>query len=283
MTSLADLDWDHVRIFLVTMRSSSLRQAAEKLGLSHPTARRRLNDLEKELGLRLFDRRSDGLHPTAQAATLQQAAEEVERAMQSLRRVAHAAVPEIRGPIHVTVPEIIATDLLMPDFAKFTLRWPEIELRVSLSYQLASLERRQADVAIRAMPHGKLPDANLAGRMAGSAYKCVYGQGDNWIGWYGSAKDTSWVRQSQFPNLPVNGAMNDPMLQRSACAAGMGLTMLPCFFAEPLLERRTEPEPYLDIWVLVHPDLQRNARLRLFRDAIVEAIKKHKPRLSGQD
>jgi DNA-binding transcriptional LysR family regulator len=80
----------------------------------------------------------------------------------------------------------------------------------------------------------------------------------------------------------VSGAMNDLKLQRSACAAGMGLTMLPCFFAEPLLERCTEPVPAFDIWVLVHPDLKRNARLRIFRDAIVEAIKKHGPRLRGE-
>lgn len=47
-------------------------------------------------------------------------------------------------------------------------------------------------------------------------------------------------------------------------------------------ERRTPPEAALDLWVLVHPDLRRSARLEIFRDAIVEAIKSHHRRLEGR-
>jgi DNA-binding transcriptional LysR family regulator len=72
------------------------------------------------------------------------------------------------------------------------------------------------------------------------------------------------------------------MLQRAACLAGMGLTMLPCFFAEPLLPRRTEPEPRFDLWVLVHPDLRRSPRLRIFRDSVVDAVKRAAPRLEDR-
>ena len=70
-------------------------------------------------------------------------------------------------------------------------------------------------------------------------------------------------------------------MQRAACAAGMGLSRLPCFYAEPMLTRQTEPEPGGDVWVLVHPDLRRNPRLRVFRDAVVAALNRHRPRLEG--
>ena len=63
--------------------------------------------------------------------------------------------------------------------------------------------------------------------------------------------------------------------------AGLGLAGLPCFLADPLLERLTEPLPATDIWVLVHPDLRRSPRLRLFRDAMAEALERHRPRLEG--
>ena len=42
-----DLDWDDVRVFLGIMRASSLREAASKLRVTHPTARRRLDQLER--------------------------------------------------------------------------------------------------------------------------------------------------------------------------------------------------------------------------------------------
>ena len=76
--------------------------------------------------------------------------------------------------------------------------------------------------------------------------------------------------------------MLDGALLRSACAAGLGMARLPCFLADGHLERRTEPEPGLDIWVLVHPDLRRNPRLRLFRDMVVDALKQQRDRLEGR-
>ncbi len=69
-----------------------------------------------------------------------------------------------------------------------------------------------------------------------------------------------------------------PALQRTACARGLGLSQLPCFFAEPTLVRVTEPEPAFDIWVLVHDDLRKSPRLKAFRDAMVDALQ---ARLAG--
>ena len=264
------------------MRAGSLRAAADALGLSHPTARRRLGQLEEQLGLQLFERRRDGLHPTREANELRHAAEDVERAIHTLGRIAQAADPALRGPIRVTTPDILAHDLLMPDFVAFQQRWPEIELHVDMSYGIADLERREADVAIRAVPIGRRPQEHLTGRKAATAYHAIYGEGERWIGWRGAAEDRAWIADTDFPEYPIVGAMDDPMLQRSACAAGLGITTLPCFFAEPLLRRRTKPKPYFDTWVLVHPDLRRSPRLRAFRDAMVDALKRKRPRLAGR-
>ena len=276
------MDWDHVRIFLATLRAKSLRRAAEQLGLSHPTARRHLNAFEKQLGLTLFDRRSDGLHATAEAAQLKVAAEKVERAVQALGRVALAADPELRGPIRVTLPDIFGSDLLMPDLSEFMRQWPEIDLQVDAAYAVADLDRREADVAIRVMPKGKLPAEHLAGRKAARVFKAVYGTPHCWIGWEGGERDRGWISETKFPDLPVRGAINNPDLQRAACAAGMGLTLLPCFFADPVLERQSEPVHGFDLWVLVHPDLRDNPRLRVFRDFVFEALRRHRPRLEGR-
>ncbi|MGH1347056.1 MAG: LysR family transcriptional regulator [Nannocystales bacterium] len=281
MPSIDELDWDHLRVFLATIRSGTLRGAADSLGLSHPTARRRLGALEEQLGLQLFERRRDGLHPTLEAAELRHAAEDVERAIHALGRVAQAADPALRGPIRVTAPDVVANELLMPDFVAFQQRWPAIELQIESSYQLANLDKREADIAIRAIPVGKLPDQHLTGRNAGTAYQAAYGEPTAWIGWKGEVADRPWIRGTPFPDLPVVGAFDDVALQRSACAAGMGLSLLPCFYADPTLPRRSEPRPHFDLWVLVHPDLRRSPRLRAFRDAMVEAIASYRSRLEG--
>ncbi len=276
------LDWDDVRLFLAILRAGSLRAAARELDVSRPTAARRLTGLEQRLGVALFDRRTDGLHATAAAGALRPRAEAVEEAIQGLTRAAQGADPEIRGTVRVTVPAIVAQELLIEDFVAFCRRWPQIEIEISGAYALESLSRQQADVAIRFMPLGRSPDGELHGRKVANAYIAVYGRGDCWIGQRGADKDRAWVAQTRWPDLPIKGAMLDGELQRRACAAGLGMARLPCFFADGHLERRTEPEPGLDVWVLVHPDLRRNPRLRLFRDMVVASIKRQQDRLEGR-
>jgi hypothetical protein len=45
--------------------------------------------------------------------------------------------------------------------------------------------------------------------------------------------------------------------------------------ADPMLERYSEPDPAYDLglWVLLHYDLKRTARVLAFRDHMVNAIK----------
>lgn len=279
---LHDLDWDDVRIFLATLRAGSLRQVADDLGISHPTASRRLKALEGRLGLHLFDRRPDGLHATPAALELARAAEEVERAMQALGRVAQAADPQLRGPIRVTLPEAFATDLLMPDFLAFQQRWPDIELEVQGSSAVSDLAAREADVAIRTVLNGTTPDGELAGRRAATAALAVYGSGDCWLGPGRVWPPFAQARAPDFGDLPVRGAYPGVPLKRAACRAGLGFARLPCFYADPYLPRRSVPVHGGDVWVLVHPDLRRNPRLRIFRDFIVDALKRHQPALMGE-
>jgi len=281
MKAINQLDWDLIRVFLAAVRSHSLREAADRLHISHPTASRRLSTLEEELGLQLFDRRTDGLHLTAAGAELEDAADEVESAMLGLSRTAQAADPELRGRIRFTFPEIFVTHLLMPHLQAFAARWPEIDLELDGTYNLLDLDKREADIAIRAMPKGKLPDDHLLGRLVGESWSAIYGEGDQWIGWRGELEDKKWIKDSPYPDLPSRHRLNDGMLQKTACMAGMGVTQLPCFFAEPELKRRSEPIPGFDIWILLHPDLRRSPRLKVFREALAHAIALEKPRLRG--
>lgn len=283
MVGPEDLDWNDVRLFLSVLRAGSLRAGARGLDVSRPTAARRLTALEERLGLSLFERRSDGIHATAAAAALLPQAEAVERAMQGLTRAAQGADPELQGTVRVTVPPIVAEELLIDDFVAFCQRWPQIEIEVSGEYAVERLDEQAADIAIRFMPVGVPPESTLHGRKVANAHVAVYGRGDCWIGQRGPARDRVWIEKTPWPDLPIRGAMLDGALQRRACAAGLGMARLPCFFADGHLERRTQPEPGLDVWVLVHPDLRRNPRLRLFRDMVADSLRRQRPRLQGRE
>ncbi|MCP4500518.1 MAG: LysR family transcriptional regulator [Deltaproteobacteria bacterium] len=281
MDDVQELDWDHLRVFLAVMRSESLRQAGERLKVSHPTIRRRLAALEEELGLHLFDRRNDGLHSSPEAVELLERAEEVERSIHAFGRRAMDVDREFKGSVRVSAPDILLSDLLMPDLVAFSERWPQIDLQMEASFDLVDLSSRQADVAIRALPCGKTPQENIAGRKAATMSSAIYGCDHQWIGWWGEERDREWVQDTPYPDLPIRGCMPNLYAQRAACEAGMGLVRLGCFSADNRLQRRTKPIPSYDIWVLVHPDLRRSPRLRAFRDEMVAAFKRHQPRLAG--
>ncbi|MFT4627924.1 MAG: DNA-binding transcriptional LysR family regulator [Myxococcota bacterium] len=278
----SDLDWDLLRHFLAAMRTNTLREAAGTLGVSHPTIRRRLSALEAQLGVTLFERGTGGLQATPAASELLSLAEQVEAAVQAVGRRATTTDTALAGPIRVTVPDLLMSHLLMPDLVAFADRWPQIRLQVEPSYEVADLGDRRADVAIRAMPIGTEPSGSLVGRRAAQVYTAIYGRDHQWIGWYGDERDRAWTRDQGFPNRTIVAGMPNMFLQKAACMEGLGLALLPCFLAEPDLGRRTDPTPSIDIWVLVHPDLRRAPRLRLFRDEMVAALERLQPRLAGE-
>ncbi len=262
-------DWDLLRVFLAVVREGGLRSAAASLGISHATLRRRLASLEEALDLALFDRRPDGLHPTPEATQLVPLAKQIEAEVQGLARRASGLSPSLAGWIHVSAPDLLVSELLAPALGDFCDRHPTVQLRLDTSYDLADLGDREADVALRILLAGQLPDGDLVGFNAAPLRAAVYGAGERWIGWSDNA---SIVAQTPFAERPVLGAFNNVFLQRSLCRAGRGLTILPCFMAGDL-PRRTEPEHRADVWVLVHPDQRRNPRIRLFREAMVRALR----------
>lgn len=106
-----------------------------------------------------------------------------------------------------------------------------------------------------------------------------------WIGFGPHGPYPKWVKESAFPNVPVKGQMVSLLLQLSACKAGMGLAMLPCFLgdAEMSLKRLSppRPDPAYELWILTHRDMRASARIRVFSDFIAKAIISCRPQMEG--
>lgn len=59
------MDWEDVKTFRVVMEAGTVRAAAKQLGVHHSTVSRRIEQLEKSLDTRLFERRPEGCFTTA--------------------------------------------------------------------------------------------------------------------------------------------------------------------------------------------------------------------------
>lgn len=78
----------HLRYFVVVAEEGTVRAAAERLGISQPSLSQQVTQLERRLGVRLFDRSATGMRPTDAGRHLLAIATRTLRSLQGLAEVA---------------------------------------------------------------------------------------------------------------------------------------------------------------------------------------------------
>ncbi|MCR9160615.1 MAG: LysR family transcriptional regulator [Nannocystaceae bacterium] len=141
--------WDDLRVFLAVFREGSLKRAATTLGVNVSTASRRVDALEEQLGVRLFDRTPDGAKPTDAGERLVVHAEAMELGAMGMMRAVEGLEVEAEGVVRVASPPGVADHFLMPRLGRLLDRHPKIRLQVLASIGYADLTRREADLALR--------------------------------------------------------------------------------------------------------------------------------------
>lgn len=141
--------WDDLRVLLAVFREGSLKRAASTLSVNISTASRRLDALEEELGVRLFDRTPEGAKPTDAAERLVVHAEAMERGALGVRQTVEGLEVEPEGVVRLAAPPGVADHFLVPQLGRLLDRHPKIRLQILASIGYADLTRREADLALR--------------------------------------------------------------------------------------------------------------------------------------
>lgn len=290
------MNWDDLRFFLAVARKGSVRHAAESLKVNTSTVSRRIDAFETKLAVRLFERLQTGYSLTTAGEEILASSKRIEEEVAQLNRSVIGRDTELIGSLRVTMPPILATHLLMPDFETFGRKYPDIELEFAVSYEEFNLSKREADVAIRITTK---PPEYLVGRSVTKISKAIYASEDylsrhdpiahpellRWLGWEENEAKPAWIKQSAFPKTPIHHQSNDIYVQLEAAKSGMGLAVLPCFMADPVenLRRLSSFPSGLcgEIWILTHKDLRSTARVSTFMEFMVKAFEKHQFVLRG--
>jgi DNA-binding transcriptional LysR family regulator len=291
------LAWDDLLYVLSVGRSGSLSGAARTLKVNHSTVFRRIGQIEEQLGVRLFDRQRDGYTPTAAGEAVIALADRMDEEVTGLER--RLAGEDLRpsGTVRVTTTDTMIPTVT-PMCGAFRRLYPEICVELVTGNQFLNLSRRDADVALR--PSLEPPEtlhgrrlASLAFAIYGSpAYLAAAGGADlarahQWVGLDETLSHLSayrWISENVSPERIGFKASSFVAVQEAA-RAGMGLAILPFYMAEPVadLTRIGAPVPELTtaLWLLVHEDLRRTARVRAFIDFIAAEMAKLRPMMEG--
>ncbi|WP_426321778.1 LysR family transcriptional regulator [Microbacterium sp. E-13] len=115
---------------VATARAGSFSRAANELGLAQPSLSAAISQLESELGVKLFERSSRGVVPTAVGAYVVRQGQRVLRDVDELRSTVRSMASGATGAITFGVAPVLAWQSAPAIMRAFTAAWPDAELSV---------------------------------------------------------------------------------------------------------------------------------------------------------
>ena len=153
---LKKIDWESqigrrmrlrdLHVFSTVVRLGSMAKAAQELRVSQPAVSEVIADLEHALGVRLFDRKPQGVEATAYGIALERRSiAAFDELKQSIRDIEFLADPSV-GELRIGCPESISSAILQPIIEQFTQQYPRVVLDVdnvnTLSFAQKLRERK---------------------------------------------------------------------------------------------------------------------------------------------
>lgn len=289
------LDWNDIPVLLALARAGSMREAARRLGITTSTISRHLAAAEKKLQARLFIRTPDGYKPTDSGQVFLSAAESIEGSIHELIAITSEASEGVAGEVRVTSVDVILNGWVVHRLPALRARYPRLHVAAIADNHVLSFTRDEADLAIRAVRPQE--DAALLMRRIGSLGMAVYGAGafsgvprDDWhtlpwLTYYNDLAQTvemKWLAHA-IPAARVAFRCSSVTMLAEACAAGLGVALLPCMIAEStgLVRLSDAPEYQRDLWLLKHRQTANIRRFRAVADWIVATAEKDAALLAG--
>jgi DNA-binding transcriptional LysR family regulator len=283
-----DIDWNDLRYVLLLAQHQTMVAAAEALRVHQTTISRRIVALEGRLNTRLFDRIDGRFAPTSRGMIVVRRAQEMASVSQALdgdliHNPAHG-----RAVVRLSVIQTFVTGFLDRHLATFPRKLPSIQLELICENRNSVLEHREADIAIRyerpAQGHSLVRKIGELGSAA-YAHKSLLQPRVDWrkaLPWIGFAQiadrwpEFRWI-EANVSTDHIAMTVNGGPAYTELVAKGYGAGLLTCVEGDALpdLVRLSGAKPLIvrEIWLLVLPELRRNATVRKVLDWIVGVTK----------
>jgi DNA-binding transcriptional LysR family regulator len=151
-----------IKMFVRVYELGSMSAAARDQRTSPAVASARISELEKHLGVRLFNRTTRTLQPTESGRLFYDGARKVLEAIEEAESAVTDATKTPRGVLFVAAPLGVGRRFIAPHVPAFKDEWPLIDLRLRLSDRGIDVAAEGLDVAFHM---GVLEDSNLKVRV----------------------------------------------------------------------------------------------------------------------
>ena len=260
--------------------------------MTQPTVGRQVRALEEELGVALFERGNRGLELTPSGVDLLAHVKTMGNAATQLSLSATGKSQDIEGSVCISAMEVIACYLLPPVVEKLREAEPGIEIELVASNSTSDLQRREADIALRAF---RPTQPDLIAKKLFDMQWHLYGSHDyleqlgnptsvadlsvaNFIAFN---RDTDFMELLASRGIPLT-ARNFPVISEHHVlhwelvkhGLGIGGMQKEIGDAEPLVKRvLPDFEPFEgETWLVTHRELRTSRRVRRVFDFLAAEL-----------
>ena len=292
---------NNIRMFVRVYELGNMSAAARDQRTSPAVASARIAELERHLGVRLFNRTTRALHPTEHGRMFYEGAQRILDAIDHAEGAVMEASQSPRGTIYVAAPLHLGRRIIAPATVRFLEDYPEIDLRLRLSDRVVDVTAEGLDLAFHL---GPLADSDLKVRMIAQCERLLVAS-PSYIARYGmprtgqdlidnshaclnlrfpGAQEFQWTLQTRDgpQRFDISGPLecDDGDVLTQWAIAGCGVVMKPRFeIAEhlqsgALLAVAKDTPPLAASLACLSPSRKyRDPKVRLFTDYMIEACR----------
>jgi DNA-binding transcriptional LysR family regulator len=252
------MDIDDLRLFVTTIHTGNLTEAARHLQVPKSSASRSIVRLEEAVGISLLYRSNRKILLTEageqffdHATAILERWDEAKSGLEELRKIPH-------GTLKVSAPVNPGQFLIAPLIGRFLELYPEVNVQLTLTGEAINPLTGAVDIAIRT---GELKDSSLLARRLGVAHLGLYAS-TNYLAARGTPRlpedlaghslvdlaergdtwDLTNCNQVVSVPAPCRLLVNDTTIIRTVVLSGFAMGWLPTYMAESevrkgLLER----------------------------------------------
>ncbi|MGV2293237.1 LysR family transcriptional regulator [Trinickia sp. YCB016] len=159
-----------IRAFLSAAELGSFSKAAARIEVKTSTVSRYITELERDLGIALFNRSTRGLVLTEGGRVFREQAVVVVKSLEEAREVTSSLNSSPRGLLRVTMPCSFGRRHVIRHLPEFMDRYPKIDVDVVMTDEVLNIIKSGIDLAIRI---GVLPDSQLMARQLAAHRRVV--------------------------------------------------------------------------------------------------------------
>ncbi|MDR3066582.1 MAG: LysR family transcriptional regulator [Comamonas sp.] len=161
---------DELATLLALADRGSFAAAARSLGRHPSVLSKRLQALERRLGVRLVERTTRQLHFTREGRQLVDKVRQAGQLIRDAEQEAAQGAQQTRGRLRLSMPATMGRRWISPMLAEFSLAYPEVALEVEYSERIVDIVGEHFDAAIRI---GHLVDSRLVATRLCDQYRLL--------------------------------------------------------------------------------------------------------------